>query len=139
MTAYDQPPAAPPTSAGPLLQVKDTVWPKVLGIIAIVFAAFGIIGGCMGAFAYPLTEAMYKMMPQQAAQETQLANMKQWMGWMIAMAQAQGSAPAMPVAFQQTMILFGSALGLIWGWALPVFLIIWFRRQVIKNEVATWP
>lgn len=28
--------------------------------------------------------------------------------------------------------------GLLWGWAYPVFLLIWFGRRKIKDQIATW-
>lgn len=31
-----------------------------------------------------------------------------------------------------------TALALLWGWALPVFMLIWFSRRQIRNEVASW-
>lgn len=34
---------------------------------------------------------------------------------------------------------FGLCIGIVLGMGWPVFLIIWFSRQKIKNEVATWP
>jgi len=29
-------------------------------------------------------------------------------------------------------------IGSLWGWALPIFLLIWFSRSKIKSEVAEW-
>jgi len=34
--------------------------------------------------------------------------------------------------------VFTVALTLIWGWAYPVFILIWFSRRRIKDEVAAW-
>ena len=39
--------------------------------------------------------------------------------------------------FFDFMVVVG-LVGLGWGWALPVFLIIWLSRGKIKNEVAGW-
>ena len=49
----------------------------------------------------------------------------------------QSNAPG----FQQGMfigMLIGTCFGLLWGWALPVFMLIWFSRSKIKEEVADW-
>ena len=35
--------------------------------------------------------------------------------------------------------VFSIVFGLVWGWALPVFLLIWFARATIKAETAEWP
>ena len=40
--------------------------------------------------------------------------------------------------FVSVMIVVGLVFGLAWGWALPVFLLIWLRRGKIKDEVAGW-
>jgi len=31
-----------------------------------------------------------------------------------------------------------AAVTLLWGWALPVFMLIWFRRRTIQEETASW-
>ncbi len=33
---------------------------------------------------------------------------------------------------------FTILVGLIWGWALPVFLLVWFSRKNVRAEVAGW-
>ena len=51
------------------------------------------------------------------------------------------SAPSTPVNVQQFAelgMIVGLTFGLLWGWALPVFLLIWFARGKIRNEVAGW-
>ena len=40
--------------------------------------------------------------------------------------------------FFDVMIVVSFVFGLGWGWALPVFLLIWLSREKIKNEVAGW-
>jgi hypothetical protein len=45
---------------------------------------------------------------------------------------ANSPMPMMPI------IMASLVLGLLWAWALPVFIIIWFRRGVIRGEVAGW-
>lgn len=55
------------------------------------------------------------------------------------MSQTSGGIP-MPLGggFFDLMIVVGLVFGLAWGWALPVFLLIWLTRGKIKNEVAGW-
>ena len=52
------------------------------------------------------------------------------------------NTPAAMVGFFGTlMAVFGPltlVLGIIWGWALPIFMLIWFSRRKIKAEIAQW-
>ena len=32
----------------------------------------------------------------------------------------------------------GVIIGLLWGWALPVFFLIWFSRAGVRSEVRSW-
>jgi hypothetical protein len=48
--------------------------------------------------------------------------------------QGAGAAPAW---ISSTMPLF-MLLGMLWALALPVFMLIWLRRPVIRAETATW-
>jgi len=61
-----------------------------------------------------------------------------------AMEQASANNPtvAMPPWFSSMMSAIGSvgiAWGLAWGWALPIFCLIWFNRARIRAEVSEWP
>lgn len=45
-------PAAPPTSPGNVTALKPaSVWPMVVGVIAVVLGGFGILGGIWGIVA----------------------------------------------------------------------------------------
>jgi hypothetical protein len=37
------------------------------------------------------------------------------------------------------IVIFFQLINLAWALALPVFMLIWFNRTKIKDEVATWP
>lgn len=52
--------------------------------------------------------------------------------------QNSGPAPFDVQEFAAIISYVGMAFALIWGWALPVFLLLWFRREVIRAEVAGW-
>lgn len=45
---------------------------------------------------------------------------------------AGSPVPMMPI------MMASLVLGLLWAWALPVFIIIWFRRSATRGEVAGW-
>ena len=53
------------------------------------------------------------------------------------MQQASGTS-GMPVWSYEAIGFVGLAFGLIWGCALPVFLLIWLGRRKINQEVAAW-
>ncbi len=52
-----------------------------------------------------------------------------------AMAQSPGGPP---IVFFSAMLWVGVAVGILWGWALPGFLLVWFSRRAIKKETAAW-
>jgi hypothetical protein len=71
------------------------------------------------------------------------------LGWLVQQQvwQTQSSVMAAGGGFPQTAVsstavaafaTFGLVLGTIWGWALPVFVLIWFARGPIKAQVSTW-
>ena len=45
---------------------------------------------------------------------------------------------AMMGSMMQAFGVFGVLIGVLWGWALPVFLFIWFSRKKIRTETAGW-
>ena len=52
---------------------------------------------------------------------------------------AMRQAPAgPPPGFVDFISRAGLAFAIIWGWALPVFVLVWFNRQKIRAEVAQW-
>ncbi len=55
------------------------------------------------------------------------------------MGQSPGLTPmSFGGGFFDVMIVVTLVFGLAWGWAFPVFLLIWLSRGKIKNEVAGW-
>ena len=51
------------------------------------------------------------------------------------------NTPAMPVDFSNimsAMMVVTAVVMSLWGWALPIFLLIWFGRSKIKTETAEW-
>ena len=62
-----------------------------------------------------------------------------------AMQEAMANDPNMPAgmgaflgSLMQAFGIFGVLIGVLWGWALPVFLFIWFARKKIRTETAGW-
>ena len=51
------------------------------------------------------------------------------------------TAGAMSGFFGTLMAIIGPVIlvfAIVWGWALPIFMLIWFSRRKIKAEVAQW-
>jgi hypothetical protein len=52
---------------------------------------------------------------------------------------AMSGQPGSPPPSVSAVIAIGTAIfALLWGWAWPVFLLIWFSRSKVKAHVATW-
>ncbi len=201
---HNQPDVTPPTVPTPALQQhlrRPSQWPTVIGVLAIIFGAFEVLGGCGGIVLPWFISAMVEALPEE--QPLGMAAMVEWGRWMVAgslaglglgvlllvggvrlmqrrprgrtlcltwaalrmpvvvfglvvgylmqqdhlvaMQEMFASDPSVPAAmsamfgrFMQAGVLAGSVIGLLWGWALPVFMLIWFSRGKIKTEVASW-
>ncbi len=47
--------------------------------------------------------------------------------------------PPIPVHAMATVFSTVAAVfGLLWWWALPVFMLIWLARRLVREEIATW-
>lgn len=57
---------------------------------------------------------------------------------MFAAMQQDPNMLPMGSTFYTAMGFVGMAFGLLWGWAFPMFVLIWFRRKKIKSELAGW-
>ncbi len=80
-SGFGAPPTAPPAMnyapAGP----PESSWPKVLGVIMIVFGALGALFSC-SIFVVPyVMEQLAKMMPP--GQEVAVEALEHWAGWMM--------------------------------------------------------
>jgi hypothetical protein len=189
-----RPTMAPPTDyQEPFLQPQASNWPKVIGIIAIIFGAGGVLASIFGLLAPLLNDKLMEILPAEdrAALESQpdptalmnaLTVLQLALGVVLIVAGAKLIArrvsgprlartwasikavivvvlaivtyPAakqaaeqaakiqnqqsLPQSMQDTIIIFGLIIGLIWSLALPVFMLIWFSRGKIKHEVAEW-
>ena len=72
-------PAVPPTTPGALPQmVPLSKWPKVLGIIAIIWGAIGALGAAWGLIGMNVMSGFMRNAPPQV-----LAQMERMRGWMI--------------------------------------------------------
>lgn len=46
--------------------------------------------------------------------------------------------PAQFAGFMQSFSMISVIISVIWGWALPVFLLVWLSRRKIRDDVKTW-
>jgi hypothetical protein len=67
------------------------------------------------------------------------------MGTVISWQTQQGAIEAMkqnaagaPMLNPQILLSLGMCGGLLWGCALPVFMLIWFTRRSVKEEISRW-
>lgn len=125
-------------AANPNMPQFDAQWAVISGVVAIALGIFLIIVGAgiakraswspKAARTWSIVKIVYVLagviigfsMQQQAAS-----------------AATQTSGPGMVVSTNAIMIP-GLCLGLVWGWALPVFLLIWFGRASVKEQVSKW-
>ena len=181
---------APPMQPGiPMMAAPQSKWPTVIGIIAIIWAAIGLLGGVCGlggifmARTMPtnfpgapgMSMGMNPLMLTGAALGIILRAVLLTLGigllkrrfwapkwirtWAVvemlssvlivivthfaqqqqfaAMARQPGMQQ-MPPEFFQGIAIFSIGCGLLLAWALPAFVLIWFSRDKIKEEVATW-
>jgi hypothetical protein len=171
-----------------MMEAPPSKWPTVIGIIAIIWAAIGLLGGVCGlgsifmaqvipanfpgtpgmSMSAPLTMlpgALLSLIVRACLLALGIGLLKrrpwsaQWIRtWAVVemlcsvvvlavthiAQQPQFAAIANQPGMQQmpgflagfTVAFF--VCGLLVGWALPVFVLIWFSRDKIKQEVATW-
>lgn len=51
---------------------------------------------------------------------------------------AQVAGPFNMPKFSNAVIVLGMVFGLLWGWALPVFVLIWLNRGTIRQQTEGW-
>ncbi len=193
-------PMTPPTDAA-AIPPKQSTWPTVIGIIAIIFGSLATLGGCMG-LGWPLVAGLFtSVMPEDQAEMMNTTEplmplmmisggltmviaivlliggigltkrspgspktCRIWaglklllvvytsiLGYLVQQAQMEAmqqmleddpnASAAMPGFFGTMMDIIGPltlVFGIIWGWALPIFMLIWFSRRKIKAEIAQW-
>jgi hypothetical protein len=171
---YSPPPAVPPTEYEYVVQQNPTVWPKVIGIISIVFASLGIV--CtpisLGMNAVnPASKKAMEMFPDWWHSYTlftsflgiAFAILLLVAGISLLRRRPSGrplhliyagvtvivtivgtvvmvlmiNTDSMPAA-GRTGMMIGVVSGVFFGSAYPVFLLIWFLRPRIRDEVAFW-
>ncbi len=196
--------SAPPVRPGPL-PPRAPLWPTVLGVISIVFGAFGVLAyGCGGLFANVgmvlVSDALAEREVLDPVNAAQMDALREYMPWNLAVtvvsaglgglllaggislcrrrrrsrailllwsvlrivwaipasavaylsqsAQFQGMMeaaetsgspmPAFVFGFMRGAGMAGVAIGLLWAWALPAFMLVWLSRGNIRRDVAGW-
>jgi hypothetical protein len=55
-----------------------------------------------------------------------------------AMTQQQANIPTGTQQMQTVFMFLVIAFGVLWGWALPIFMLIWLNRRTVRDEIAGW-
>ncbi len=99
---------------------KRRAWgPKVALVWAGLKMIFVVVNSVIG---YLVQIAQFEAMQEAMANDQNMpAGMGAFMG-----------------SLMQAFGIFGLLIGVLWGWALPVFLFIWFARKKIRTETAGW-
>lgn len=188
--------APPPTQVAPVPRPEPSSWPTVLGVIAIIFGALGVFGGCLtvaspfvarwmernfigpsdvNILGLPTSTDMVALVVGLGVLEATLgvwllvggiglARRRRASAWplktwavakvfyvvistvvmavlqqpqMEAMAQDPSMAP-LGSGFVEMMTYVGVVIQILWGSALPVFLLIWLSRRPIREEMSAW-
>jgi amino acid transporter len=190
------PAMAPPTDyQEPFLQPQSSNWPKIIGIIAIVFGAVASLFGVLGLLAQLMVDKLAEVVPDEQKEAMTASMQNQGMNILSTVLQLGAAVllivggvkllgrkrsgvsicrawavlkilvvilasvisysavkaqmemiqndpelanAQMPQGFFDAAAGFGMACGALWGFALPVFMLIWFSRGKIKHEVAEW-
>lgn len=51
---------------------------------------------------------------------------------------AQPAMPFGPAKMGNVVVFMSMVVGLVWGWALPVFVLIWFNRVKVRQQTEGW-
>ena len=117
------------------------VWTALLALVAVglavllLVAGIGLVRRRRPAARTATVWAILRMVlvVVQAGVSYQLAQQQ------FAEMQRDPNLRAMAAGFSGIVGTFTVVAILLWGWALPLFLLIWFHRRTIKTEVSTWP
>ncbi len=107
--------------------------------ILLLVAGIGLMRRKAWSRPASLTWAVVKMVTVLASAAIQYPMQQEAMKAQTeAIAASGGTAPAGLTTFMEGAVIFGLAFGVLWGWALPIFLLIWFNLKRKKAEIATW-
>lgn len=101
--------------AGGIGLVSRRPWsPRALVAWAIVRIPMVVFAGAVG---YLVQDANFQAMQQQ---------------------QSSTPAPPMPAGLMQGIVAGGVIFGILWGWAFPGFVLVWFSRPRIREQTGAW-
>jgi len=127
-------------AADPNMPQFNAQWAVISGVVAIALGVFLIIVGAGIAKRAPWspkaarTWSIVKIVYALASVIIGFSMQQQ-----VASATTTTAGPGMTMMIQPSdFMVWGMCFGLVWGWALPVFLLIWFSRPSVKQQVSTW-
>lgn len=135
-----------PAGAGtnPMAAFQDYVWEMVaVGLIGVVIAGIHILAGqrllkrrvsARGLFF------MFAILKMIYALASTWSNVRMQNAYMDAIANDPNFPPMPPGLdeLMQSMTVAMSAFIVLYMWAYPIFLLVWFNRAKIRGEMATW-
>lgn len=131
----------PPEAAGQFQVMEEfagwTLASSVAGLVvatALLAAGIGVVQQRRWGVTVSLMWAVVKMLLVVA---TGVLTYQVFQETTARMSQTQGMQ-AMPGGFMSAMGAAMMGVTILWGWALPVFLLVWFGRRKIKQQVASW-
>lgn len=116
----------------PLTMAMSVV--ALLVALMLLFVGIGIVQRRKSVVSSARAWAVIKMVLVVANVLVQYTLMGDQMDAMVADANALISGSTFRIIF-----IAGSVVGVAWGWALPIFLLVWFSRDKIRAQVADWP
>jgi len=131
----------PPGQATSLAVIQEfSIWVVFGSLLGLAVATWLLFGGialvkrrrssrkiCLGWAVVKMVFVVANTVASFAMAESQMEAMAQ-----------DPNLPPLPAGFASGMAIFGAGFGVCWGWALPVFMLIWFSRSNIKSQMALW-
>ena len=112
----------------------------LLGLVLAVLLLIGGIGlvrrrpyGVMICLIWSVLKLVYVVVNSVIGYLINLSQMEH-----IEAMQRTAGVQAVPAEVFGAIGAFGACFGIVWGWALPIFMLIWFSRSAIRSEVRAW-
>lgn len=117
-------------------------WNLALGVVGLLAGGLLISAGIKLRARSPvaMTQVMWWSVIRMvmAVVQAVVASLAQWNTIQSMNSSQSGAMPPAAVAIQKMLVPLTGAGTLLWGWALPIFMLVWFRRAKIRKEVSSW-
>lgn len=123
------------------LEAFDEVgpWLSALSLVSILIALLLLVGGIGLLRRRPRSAGVCRTW---AVVKMLFVVVNAYVGMIVQVRnfEAMQADPNMPMfsGFADIMGVMVFIFTLLWGWALPIFLLIWLARRSVRDEIATW-